>query len=99
MASAARRPEGFVRSSRREGAQTRDAPSGLEVPFWEVSRRAARMSAVWSRPDNSDVTERSRHWYGSETSNKPHFKLMASPAGAFKEKIEPNERRFRPQSG
>ena len=35
MASAARRPEGFVRSNRREGAQTRDAPSGLEVGFWK----------------------------------------------------------------
>src|SRR5437016_3524000 len=33
MASAARRPEGFVRSNRREGSQTRDAPSGLEVGF------------------------------------------------------------------
>jgi hypothetical protein len=29
MASAARRPEGFVRSNRREAAQTRDPPSGL----------------------------------------------------------------------
>jgi hypothetical protein len=38
MASAARRPEGFVRSNRREGAQTRDAPSGLEVRFEEMSR-------------------------------------------------------------
>ena len=33
MASAARRPEGFVRSNRCEGAQTRDAPSGLEDRF------------------------------------------------------------------
>src|SRR5882672_10765303 len=33
MASAARRPEGFLRSNRREGAQTRDAPSGLEVLY------------------------------------------------------------------
>jgi hypothetical protein len=38
MASAARRPEGFVRSNRREGAQTRDAPSGLEV-LWEALGR------------------------------------------------------------
>ena len=38
MASAARRPEGFLRSNRREGAQTGHAPSGLEVRFGEITK-------------------------------------------------------------
>ena len=41
MASAARRPEGFVRSNRREGAETRDAPSGLEVLLCDTCEASA----------------------------------------------------------
>jgi hypothetical protein len=37
MASAARWQEDVLRSNRREGAQTRHAPSGLEVRFWVVA--------------------------------------------------------------
>src|ERR1700687_4645647 len=54
MASAARRPEGFMGSNRREGAQTRHAPSGLEVGLWEVSLVSSESAVVFVR-DNANT--------------------------------------------